>query len=126
MEIHHTSQAHNQKNIKDVKNMDEAVEHFTISFVTTLFQIIQEETVGVDESTGGGHGEDIMSPFLIAEYAKKIKIPSLNESLAKHINGKSQNKEVATSYDQSKIISDRIPTDSEKLSNRNRGIDLSI
>ncbi len=52
-------------------NIDKTAQDFESLFATQMLQPMFE-TVGVDASFGGGHGEEVMRSFLVQEYGKII------------------------------------------------------
>ena len=52
-------------------NIDKAAQDFEAMFATQLLQPMFS-TVHVDETFGGGHGEEVMRSFLLQEYGKII------------------------------------------------------
>ncbi len=58
-------------NIGATTNIDKAAQDFEAMFATQLLQPMFS-TVHVDETFGGGHGEEVMRSFLLQEYGKMI------------------------------------------------------
>ena len=52
-------------------NIDKAAQDFEAMFATQLIQPMFS-TVHVDETFGGGHGEEVMRSFMLQEYGKMI------------------------------------------------------
>ncbi|MDR3423922.1 MAG: rod-binding protein [Alphaproteobacteria bacterium] len=52
-------------------NVDKAAQDFEAMFATQLLQPMFE-TVPVNDTFGGGHGEEVMRSFLLQEYGKMI------------------------------------------------------